>query len=196
MEFCTSQFRRLWSVFAEAYSAEARELGIPFRRFSLPQFINFLIDPSAPLPPPVATDGTNTIRRSYRESIATHPSGNHPLGPRLACPLPARSPPRVVAAVLRPPLAAARSLPAGASAARPAFCPWMVSTPSTTSFAGIFQAPVALESWLPVPQESTVASVCLIALASNLASALAPAVNYSASNLLSSDACCSVDTQL
>ncbi len=34
------QLRRLWSVFAEAFSAEARELCVPHRKFSLPQFID------------------------------------------------------------------------------------------------------------------------------------------------------------
>ena len=43
-ELCNRQVWRLWSVFAEAYSAEARELAISPRKFSLPQFISFLID--------------------------------------------------------------------------------------------------------------------------------------------------------
>ena len=36
--------RRLWSVFAEAVAAEARELSISVRQFSLLQFISCLID--------------------------------------------------------------------------------------------------------------------------------------------------------
>ena len=43
-ELCNRQVWRLWSVFAEAYSAEARELAISTRKFSLPQFLSCLID--------------------------------------------------------------------------------------------------------------------------------------------------------
>ena len=42
MDLSSRQVWRLWSVFAEAYSAEAREHAICFRRFSLPEFISFL----------------------------------------------------------------------------------------------------------------------------------------------------------
>ena len=38
------QVWRLWSVFAEAYSAEAREIAVPHRSFSLPRFLSVLID--------------------------------------------------------------------------------------------------------------------------------------------------------
>ena len=34
--------RRAWSVFADAFSAKARELSMNVRRFSLPQFFNYL----------------------------------------------------------------------------------------------------------------------------------------------------------
>ncbi len=37
------QLRRLWSVFAEAFNVEARELGLEHRKFSLPQFIEFIL---------------------------------------------------------------------------------------------------------------------------------------------------------
>ena len=36
--------RRLWSVFAEAFRAEAGELSITVRQFSLYEFVSFLID--------------------------------------------------------------------------------------------------------------------------------------------------------
>ncbi len=38
------QMRRLWSVFADAFNAEARELSLQHRKFSLPQFIEFIIN--------------------------------------------------------------------------------------------------------------------------------------------------------
>ena len=44
---CTLQShhrRHLWSVFTEAYSAEARDLSIFIRRYLLQHFISFLID--------------------------------------------------------------------------------------------------------------------------------------------------------
>ena len=37
-----ASLRRCWSIFAEAYQAEAGELAVNYRRFSLPQFIDFL----------------------------------------------------------------------------------------------------------------------------------------------------------
>ena len=43
-ELSIRQVWRLWSVFAEAYSAEAGEVALSHRKFSLPQFLSFLID--------------------------------------------------------------------------------------------------------------------------------------------------------
>ena len=45
-DFCMSSSTRrlLWSVFAEAYHAEARELGLSARKYSLIEFFSFLID--------------------------------------------------------------------------------------------------------------------------------------------------------
>ena len=43
----SSLYREFWSVFAEAFAADARELMVPHRKFSLPSFLNMLIDPSS-----------------------------------------------------------------------------------------------------------------------------------------------------
>ena len=46
LKFASRHRRRLWSVFADAYTAEAREdPSFKFKRFSLPQFIDFLARP-------------------------------------------------------------------------------------------------------------------------------------------------------
>lgn len=40
--YAGAELRQLWSVFAEAFKAEARELDLPVHPFSLPAFINFI----------------------------------------------------------------------------------------------------------------------------------------------------------
>ena len=45
--FSNSLYREFWSVFADAFSVDARELMVPHRKFSLPGFLGMLIDPSS-----------------------------------------------------------------------------------------------------------------------------------------------------
>ena len=42
-DLCNRQIWRLWSVFVDAVSAEAREFSVCYRKFSIPQFISFLV---------------------------------------------------------------------------------------------------------------------------------------------------------
>ena len=42
--YSSSLYREFWSVFADAFSADARELMVDHRKFSLPSFLSMLID--------------------------------------------------------------------------------------------------------------------------------------------------------
>jgi len=42
-DLCNRQIWRLWSVFAEAVAADSSEFSVCYRKFSLPQFISFLV---------------------------------------------------------------------------------------------------------------------------------------------------------
>ena len=61
-------FRQHWSVFAEAFAAEARETDLVWRRFSLCQFINFLANQSSeenrsqlPAPAPLPSEAPGSF---------------------------------------------------------------------------------------------------------------------------------------
>jgi len=45
--YSNSLYREFWSVFADAFAADARELMVAHRKFSLPSFLSMLIDPSS-----------------------------------------------------------------------------------------------------------------------------------------------------
>ena len=45
--YSSSLYRELWSVFADAFSADARELMMSHRKFPLSSFLGMLIDPSS-----------------------------------------------------------------------------------------------------------------------------------------------------
>ena len=48
VNYCSSSlYREFWSVFADAFSADASELIMSHRKFSLPGFWGMLIDPSS-----------------------------------------------------------------------------------------------------------------------------------------------------
>ena len=44
MELCVGDVRRFWTVFAEAFTAEAGELCLQCTSFSVPKFLSFLIE--------------------------------------------------------------------------------------------------------------------------------------------------------
>ena len=44
MELCVGDVRHFWTVFAEAFTAEAGKLCLQCTSFSVPKFLNFLID--------------------------------------------------------------------------------------------------------------------------------------------------------
>ena len=45
--YSSSLYREFWSVFADVFSADARELMVDHRQFPLPSFLSMLIDPSS-----------------------------------------------------------------------------------------------------------------------------------------------------
>ena len=45
--YSSSLYREFWSVFADAFAADARELSVSHRKFSLPSFLGMLIDPAS-----------------------------------------------------------------------------------------------------------------------------------------------------
>ena len=45
--YSNSLHKELWSVFADAFAADARGLMVAHRKFSLPSFLSMLIDPSS-----------------------------------------------------------------------------------------------------------------------------------------------------
>ena len=44
IELCVGDVRRFWTVFAEAFTAEAGELCLQCTSFSVPKFLDFLVD--------------------------------------------------------------------------------------------------------------------------------------------------------
>ena len=69
--FSSQQIRCLWRVFADAYQAEARELSIAFRVFSLPKFLVHL---NLPRYDGNVTEGSSLpIVGSPRMSVASPP---------------------------------------------------------------------------------------------------------------------------
>ena len=65
-DLCNRQIWRLWSVFVDAVSAEAREVPVCYRKFSIPQFISFLIAmPYNRLKMTTQLDGDKTYTQQY-----------------------------------------------------------------------------------------------------------------------------------
>ena len=50
MDLCVGDVRHFWTVFAEAFAAEAGELCLRCNSFSVPKFLNFLIDDNHQVP--------------------------------------------------------------------------------------------------------------------------------------------------
>ena len=77
------QLRVAWSVFADTFFVEARELASPCRKFSLTSFLSFLSNASAPLvlsgigatlPPVTGTEVVSVDRPPCTSSVNDRPS--------------------------------------------------------------------------------------------------------------------------